>query len=93
MLIVYGMMICPDCVQCRQELDGAGVMYEFRDFSESTKNLKEFLALRDTNPVFEGPRAEGKIGIPCLVTPEGRLTLDWGELKYPAPVRGGAGDQ
>ena len=40
MLTVYGMMICPDCVKCRQELDEAGVMYEFRDFGECTKNLK-----------------------------------------------------
>ena len=24
MLTVYGMMICPDCVKCREELDGAG---------------------------------------------------------------------
>ena len=79
MLTVYGMMICPDCVKCRQELDQAGVMYEFRDFGECTKNLKEFLALRDTNPIFEEPRKEGKIGIPCLVTPEGRVSLSWEE--------------
>lgn len=77
MLTVYGMMICPDCVKCREELDGAGIVYEFRDFADSTKNLKEFLALRDTIPVFEGPRQEGKIGIPCLVTPEGAVTLSW----------------
>lgn len=80
MLTIYGMMICPDCVKCREELDGAGVAYEFRDFAQSTKNLKEFLALRDREPVFEGPRAEGKIGIPCLVTEDGRLTLDWTEF-------------
>ena len=61
MLTVYGMMICPDCVKCREELDGAGIVYEFRDFADSTKNLKGFLALRDTNPVFEGPRQEGAI--------------------------------
>ena len=80
MLTVYGMMICPDCVKCREELDGAGVLYEFRDFAVCTRNLKEFLALRDQEPVFEGPRAEGKIGIPCLVTEDGRLTLDWTEF-------------
>ena len=75
MLTVYGMMICPDCVKCRQELDEAGVMYEFRDFGACTKNLKEFLALRDTNPIFEEPRKEGKIGNPCMVTTEGRMSL------------------
>ena len=80
MLTVYGMMICPDCVKCREELDGAGILYEFRDFAECTRNLKEFLALRDQEAVFEGPRAEGKIGIPCLVTEDGRLTLDWTEF-------------
>ena len=80
MLTVYGMMVCPDCVRCREALDGAGVPYEFRELGECTRNLKEFLALRDTTPVFDQPRREGKIGIPCLVSPEGRVSLCWEEF-------------
>ena len=72
-------MLCPDCVKCREDLDRAGVEYEYRDFSESLWNLKEFLNLRDTSSVFEAVRTEGKIGIPCIVGEDGRISLDWEE--------------
>ena len=77
MLKIYGSMLCPDCVKCREDLDQAGVAYEYRDFSDSLKNLKEFLALRDANPVFAEIRADGKIGIPCILDEQGNVSLDW----------------
>ena len=52
MLKIYGSMLCPDCVACREELDAAGVAYEYLDFADSLKNLKEFLKLRDELAVF-----------------------------------------
>ena len=77
MLKIYGSMLCPDCVQCRKDLDQAGVSYEYLDFSDELKNLKEFLKLRDTCSVFEAVRREGRLGIPCLVREDGSVTLDW----------------
>lgn len=79
MLTIYGSMLCKDCVACRADLDRAGVSYEFRDFAEKLSYLKEFLALRDENPVFETVRIEGKIGIPCICRADGTVTLDWRE--------------
>ena len=81
MIKIYGSMLCPDCVQCRKELDEAGVVYEYLDFSEELKNLKEFLKIRDGNPLFDDLRAEGKIGIPCIVREDESITLDWEEYK------------
>lgn len=80
MLKIYGSMLCPDCVACREELDAAGVAYEYLDFADSLKNLKEFLKLRDELAVFAPVREGGKIGIPCIVTEDGRVTLDWEEF-------------
>lgn len=77
MLKIYGSMLCPDCVQCRKELDGAGVEYEYLDFGENLKNLKEFLAIRDSSALFEEVRAAGSIGIPCIVEENGKVRLDW----------------
>lgn len=77
MLKVYGSMLCPDCVQCRKDLDQAGVDYEYLDFSDNLRNLKEFLSLRDTSPVFSPVKEHGKIGIPCLLTEEGEISLSW----------------
>ena len=80
MLKIYGSMLCPDCVQCAAELDQAGVTYEFLEFSDSLRNLKEFLKLRDENPVFLPVKEQGSIGIPCIVKEDGGITLDWAEF-------------
>ena len=80
MLKIYGSMLCPDCVNCREDLDRAGVAYEYLDFSEHLLHLKVFLTLRDSESVFDEIRTAGKIGIPCIVTEDGRVTLDWAEF-------------
>ena len=70
-------MLCPDCVECCEDLNAAGVAYEFRDFAHSLLNLKEFLAIRDNSELFDSTRKEGKIGIPCIVDDNGIISLDW----------------
>lgn len=80
MLKIYGSMLCPDCVQCREDLDKAGVEYQYLDFSESLLNLKEFLKLRDEKEPFAELKREGKIGIPCILREDGTVLLDWAEL-------------
>lgn len=79
MLKIYGSMLCPDCVQCRKDLDGAKVAYEYLDFSDNLWNLKVFLKLRDEDPAFQEVRGEGRIGIPCILRPDGSVTLEWEE--------------
>ena len=78
MLKIYGSMMCPDCVECRNDLDQAGVAYEYLDFSEHLRNLKEFLKLREL-PLFDEVKKNGSIGIPCIVREDGSVTLDWSE--------------
>ena len=80
MIKIYGSMLCPDCVQCREDLDRAGVAYEYLDFSDDLHNLKAFLLLRDHEPVFSEFRKAGKIGIPCIVLEDGTLLLSWESL-------------
>ena len=77
MLKVYGMKICPDTVECCETLTRAGVEYEFLDFAEKTANLKAFLKLRDSSPLFDSVRQEGGIGIPCIQREDGSITFDW----------------
>lgn len=76
-MIIYGAMLCPDCVACRKDLDEAGISYEFRQITENLLYLKEFLRLRDELEVFAPVKAEGKIGIPCIVGDDGTVTLHW----------------
>lgn len=80
MIKIYGSMLCKDCVQCREDLDKAGISYEYLDFSDSLLHLKEFLAIRESNPLFIEVREKGSIGIPCIVKEDGSITLDWEAL-------------
>ena len=80
MLKVYGMKICPDTVECCEALTRAGVEYEFLDFAEKTANLKAFLKLRDSSPLFDSVRQEGGIGIPCIQREDGSITFDLEEF-------------
>lgn len=80
MLKIYGSMLCPDCVKCREELDRAGVEYEYLDFRESLKHLKAFLTIRDGSPLFDDVRENGGIGIPCIEKEDGTVTLSWEEF-------------
>ena len=74
---IYGTMQCPDCVACCKALDAAGIAYTFLEFSNDMKNLKEFLKFRDTLPIFDTVKREGKIGIPCIVYDDGSISLSW----------------
>ena len=80
MIKIYGSMLCKDCVQCREDLDRAGVSYEYLDFAQDLRNLKEFLAIRDGDPMFGAVREAGAIGIPCIIREDGSVTLDWEEF-------------
>ena len=80
MLKIYGSMLCPDCVDCCADLDYTNIQYEFLDFAASLKNLKEFLAIRDREAVFDDVRQKGSIGIPCIVREDGSVTLSWEEF-------------
>lgn len=80
MIKIYGSMLCKDCVQCRNDLDSAGVSYEYLDFADSLMHLKEFLAIRESCALFDEVRKNGSIGIPCIVREDGSVTLDWEEF-------------
>ncbi len=73
--VIYGMHICPHCVEALEELDSRGIEYVYKDFSEATANLKEFLKYRDSGGIFDEVKADGRIGIPCFVLPDGEVTL------------------
>ena len=82
MMKIYGSMLCKDCGQCRADLDREGVAYEFLDFADALINLKEFLEIREGNPLFDESREKGGIGIPCIVKESGEITLDWEEFLH-----------
>ena len=77
MLKIYGSMLCKDCVECVEDLKNANVEFEFLDFADSLRNLKEFLKIRDESELFDPVREKGSIGIPAIVKEDGTITLNW----------------
>lgn len=76
---VYGTPICVDCRNYRALQASRGFAAEYIDITESTANLREFLALRDHDPIFDPVRARGGIGVPLFVHEDGRKTFDLDE--------------
>ena len=82
MFKVYGSPMCPDCRECKANFDANKIPYEFIDINETLHNLADFLALRDTLPVFDRCKKLGDIGLPAIVREDGSVFLDWeGYLK------------
>ena len=72
----YGSLLCPDCVEATRLISERGIVCQWMDITSSMLNLKEFLALRDTREEFAPVRAEGRVGIPCFLTEDGRISFE-----------------
>ncbi|MBR1478662.1 MAG: glutaredoxin [Lachnospiraceae bacterium] len=77
MLKIYGSKMCPDCRECKRNFDINKIEYEFLDVTESLKHLRDFLILRDSNPVFDRLKAIHDIGLPGIVKEDGEVFTDW----------------
>lgn len=73
---VYGADICIDCRNYKEIQKKRGFEAEYVDIVENTANLKEFLEIRDADPVFDAVKARHGIGIPLFVREDGSKTFD-----------------
>lgn len=71
----YGSDICSGCREAKELFAQHQAEYEFVDITGSVAALRAFLGFRDTLPLFDEIRKEGRIGIPFFVDGE-RMTLD-----------------
>ena len=87
-LTIYGSQQCPGCVEAKKILTEKGIAFQFIDLSEDLHSLKQFLAFREQEEIYQPFREaakkadypeEGRIGIPCFVLPDGERSMD---LKY-----------
>ncbi len=75
MIKIYGMPSCPDCAYLHDQIAGREKEFEYIDLGSHVKLFKEFLAIRDNNPLFDECKAKGYAGIPCFVREDGSVTL------------------
>lgn len=77
---MYGTELCPDCVEAIEALKNTEHEVDYRSFSLCTENIKEFLRIRDVEPMFDEIKEAGNIGIPLFVLEDGTKTFDISSL-------------
>ena len=76
-LTMYGTKICPDCIETLELLkNDSNIELDFRNITEDTTTLKEFLSYRDHDKVFAEVVKNGNIGIPFFILDDGTKTFD-----------------
>ncbi|MCY6959922.1 hypothetical protein [Clostridium brassicae] len=75
-IIMYGSELCEDTMEAKKLFEENKVEYVFKDITKELSNLKEFLAIRDTNSCYSKIREEHGIGMPCIVKEDGSITLE-----------------
>ena len=74
MIKAFVMPTCPDCTKVIERVKD-NPEYLIIDIGAHVRNLKEFLFLRDNDPVFDAAKRYGFAGIPCFVLDDGTVTL------------------
>lgn len=61
----------------KEFLSQNGIEFEYIDITDSMRNLKIYLKLRDTRPEFDEVKKAGRVGIPFVMINNGeRLIFD-----------------
>lgn len=80
-ITMYGAEICPDCVEAKSILSkNSNMELDYRNITESTSILKEFLSYRDNEKMFNPIKESGKIGIPLFIMENGTKTFDLSDI-------------
>ena len=86
MIKIYGMNTCPYCIAVKEQMVGREGEFEYIDIGSHVKLLKEFLRIRDNNPIFDEIKVQGKAGIPCFVREDGTVSLELEDFGFVEPV-------
>ena len=78
--VLYFSDLCPDTPPFVAALAARNMDYEAVNITASMKNLKRFLALRDSHAAFDARKAQGAIGIPVLQLADDSLVFRIGDL-------------
>ena len=73
---VYGSHLCPDTLYAINLLKEKNIDLSFKNISAALGDLKDFLAIREGNPLFDEARKNGGAGIPLFVLEDGTQTHD-----------------
>lgn len=78
-LTMYGSHLCQDTLYGLLKVKDAGAQVEFHNISACLPDLRAFMTIRETDPVYAEVSRE-RIGMPLFVYEDGSKTLDLNEV-------------
>lgn len=85
---IVGSHLCPGCREILEEMKKRNVEVDFVNILEDFTSLKYYLMLREQEDCYAEIRKQalqsdypenGRLGIPCMILPDGRKFLDMDE--------------
>lgn len=79
-ITIIGSHLCPVTLYALNKLIDKKASVDFKNLSADLKDLKAYLAARESEPAYEAVKRNGGIGIPFFVLEDGTKTLDLDEV-------------
>jgi glutaredoxin-related protein len=74
---MYGSHVCKACRAHLETIKAEGLKVEFHDIVENLNDMRAFLKIREGNEeLYADVIAEGRVGIPVYILPDGTITRD-----------------
>jgi glutaredoxin-related protein len=74
---IYATPICSGCRKLTSVLESRGITeFTYINVTENVPNMRDYLKIRDSEPIFSEIRKAGRIGTPFFVRDDGYVTLD-----------------
>lgn len=74
---MLGSHLCKHCRAVLETVKEEALKVEFHDIVENLDDMRQFLKVREGNPeLYAEAAAEGKVGIPVFILPDGTITRD-----------------
>ena len=79
-ITVLGSHLCPDTLYAVNQLAAAGVDTKYPDILSCHADLRMYLHIRETSPLYETIRGTDRLGVPLFIREDGSMTLELKEI-------------
>ena len=79
-ITVLGSHLCPDTLYAVNQLAAAGVDTKYLDILSCYADLRMYLHIRETSPLYESIRGTDRLGVPLFIREDGSMTLELKEI-------------
>lgn len=79
-ITIYGSLFCQDTIYALMKVKEKGISVNMQNISTDFKALREFMKIRENDPIFDEVKANDRTGIPLFIMEDGSKSLDLNEV-------------